>query len=532
MSNVHHSIEKCSNPDYRVGISINKADDNRYLLYGKLLTKDGTAVKDVSPTRRFAKSFEDAKRQISALVYAVSCKIPGAKTDGERQPKARQSENDMDKVVKDLLDKKTVFFDKTRAGSVKKAWNENTHRMVYTYWLNHGISDLLMTMANSGNPNAILKTKRAELIAATKDHGRSGGTEQRAAQTVDTNLYRMNVLLIFLRESHPEFPDVDLTGASLGGRAIPAEQIKALPEQMCQYIRGELEARYTDEPREVLCTVLMFDCALRTAEAAGIKPNCIFIYDTYAVIAVMSQEENGARSERLKTDNAYRYVVSSFWGMTMIQNCLDAMKLDPDDDTLLLTAPELSSWIRELLKSYDKKFVDEAERTEQSNPDYDDKGLPIYDISAYVLRRNAASRWLNYDGLTHDEIDMMIGHKEKEKRPEVYLMDEAHQKEIAVKLERYVYNPQWSKNPLFSPVEVVAGSHVDLEAYPAQRIVNVGDTPLRVHLDLAACCPNEVIEIRVPSGTAEMPICRSEKLKPASRIVINSNLSTFEKNTP
>ena len=481
--------------------------------------------------RRSANTFEDAMQQIDGLVYAVSCRIPDHKTDGDKRQNTRPAKNAIDDAVKSLLDQKIVFHTAARAGSKKKAWNPNTHRLAYTYWLNHGISDLLMTMAESEDPNAALKKKRDELIAATKEHGRSNGTDQQAAQTVDIHLYRMNILLKYLREDHPEFPAFDLTGASLGGRAIPVEQIKALPEAMCQYIRRELEARYITEPREVLCTVLMFDCALRTAEAAGIKSICIVFYDSYAVIVVMYQEEDGVRIERLKTDNAYRYVVSSFWAMTMIRKCLDVLKLASDDDTLLLRASDLSRWIRRLLIAYDEAFVKEAERIEQTNPDYDDKGRPIYDVSAYVLRRNAASRWLNYDGLTHDEIDIMLGHKQKGKRPEVYLMDEAQQKEIAVKLERYVYNPECTKNPAFSPVEVIADSHIELEAYSAQRIVNAGDTPLCVHLDLIACCPNEEIEILVPSGASDEPICRSETLKHASRIVINSNLSTFEEDT-
>ena len=108
-------------------------------------------------------------------------------------------------------------------------------------------------------------------------------------------------------------------------------------------------------------------------------------------------------------------------------------------------------------------------------------------------------------------------------------MDEAHQKEIAVKLERYVYNPEYSKNPAFSPVEVTAGSYIDLEAYSKQRIVNKGDSPMRVHIDVVACCPDEEIEVLTPTDSADKPICRSEKLKPMSRVVINSNLHTFEK---
>ena len=518
-----------SNADYKVSICINKTKRNQYRMYGKLLHSNGTTVRDIAPLRRSGKTLEDAKRQINSLVYAVSCKIPENKTEGEHKQDRHKVKNAIDDVVKAMLDREVVFFTAARAGNKKKSWNTNTHRTVYTYWLNHGISGLLLEMAESEDPAAVLKAKREELIYSTKKHGRSRGTEQNAAQTVDINLYRMNILLDYLREEHPDFPAYDLTGASLGGRAVPEEQIKALPEAMCQYIRRELEERLEEEPCEVLCTVLMFDCALRTAEAAGIKVTCIHFYDSYAVIEVMYQEEDGVRTERLKTDNAYRHVVSSYWGMRMLQKCLDILQLNPDDDRVLIRALELSRWIRRLLLNYDEEFVKKAERIEQTNPDRDDNGRPIYDVSAYVLRRNAASRWLNYDGLTHDEIDIMLGHKEKDKRPEVYLMDEADQREIAVKLERYVYIPECTRNPACCPIGVTAGSKINLDAYPVQRIVNVGDVPLRVYVDVIACCPDEEIKVQVPSDSSGKPTCRGEKLKPKSRIVINDNLSTFEK---
>lgn len=516
-----------TNAEYKVNININRTKRNEYRIYGKLLYRNGTPVKGIPPLRRSGKSLEEAKQKIRSLIYAVSCKIPENKTEGGYKKDRRKVKNAIDDAVKALLDQEVVFYTAARAGNKKKSWNANTHRTVYTYWLNHGLSELLLEMAESEDPALVLREWRDKLIASTKKHGRSRGTEQFAAQTVDINLYRMNILLGYLREEHPEFPSFDLTGASLGGRAIPEEQIKALPEALCQYIRRELEARLEKEPCEVLGTVLMFDCALRTAEAAGIKLTCIHFYDSYAVIEVMYQEEDGSRIERLKTENAYRYVVSSYWGMTMLLRCCELLQSDPDDDRLLIRGSELSRWIRRLLFCYDEAFVRDAERIEQTNPDRDDNGRPIYDVSAYVLRRNAASRWLNYDGLTHDEIDIMLGHKEKGTRPEVYLMDEAQQREIAVKLERYVYNPDCTKNPAFCPIEVTADSRFDLDAYPLQRIVNVGDTPLRVHIDVTACCPDEEIEAQVPAGSTAKPTARSEKLKPKSRIVMNDNLNAF-----
>ena len=126
----------------------------------------------------------------------------------------------------------------------------------------------------------------------------------------------------------------------------------------------------------------------------------------------------------------------------------------------------------------------------------------------------------------------MLGHKEKQQRPEIYLMDEAHQREIAKKLERYVYNPEISRNPAFTPVQACPDTRMDLDAYPVHLIRNDSDQPLRIHLDVVACSPNEAITLCAPQAAAEEPICRSEKLKPASRIVINANMKFNQEGDP
>ena len=517
------------NTDYQVAITIRQIATDRYLVYGKLQDSNGNAVTNVHTMRRSSKTLAEAKSYIPGLCYALSGKVPSGESSVAPRKSSKQMQNAIDVAVKEMLDKGVVFHTPAETGSKKNSWNKDTHRTVYTYWLNHGISALLLRMAKSEDPQHELEQYRAKAIQDTLEHGRSRGNRSRATETVDINLKRSKIRLDYLRIEHPELPAVDLTEGILFAKSIPEEQIKALPEGMCLYITHELEARIPQEPKEVLCTVLMYDTALRTAEAAGIKIKCIIFYENYAVILVESQEKNGERKEWLKTDNAYRIVVTSYWGKEMLRRCLNVLDLNPDDESLLLSGEYLSRWIRGILFSYSKELVETAERVQRTNPDYDEEGKPVYDVSAYVLRRNAASRWLNYDGLSHDEIDILLGHKEKGQRPEIYLHDETHQREIAAKLERYVYNPDITRNPAFCPLQLTPGTQIDLKAYPCTRLVNTSDVPLHVHIDTVACIPAEVITEQVPAGSTEDPICRSERLKPASRIVIGSNLSTFWK---
>lgn len=264
------------------------------------------------------------------------------------------------------------------------------------------------------------------------------------------------------------------------------------------------------------------------AETVGANPYLTMLLEHmilshHCVVKVLYQEKNGERTERLKTVNAYRYVILSYWASVMIKKCLDIMGLDSSDDRLLVTGQNLSRWIRNILMNYDEAFVTEMESIERTNPDYDEDGKPIYDISAYALRRNAASRWLNYDGLTHDEIDIMLGHKDKGGQPVIYLMDESDQQRIADKLEHYVYNQKYTRNPAFQPYNVTSGTQMDLNPYPVHRIVNGSGKKMRIRLDLLSCCPDEAIDLIVPRGATGEPICRSEPIKLENRIVVNAN---------
>lgn len=527
-SKVFEKKYETSNPNFKASITIREQGDGRFLTYGKLQDSNGNTVPKSRVVRRCTKSLQDAKRQITGLCNAISGMIPSEVPLDSPKKNTRKPNNVIDTLVQEMFDAKEVFYTAEEAGSKKASWNEKTHRTVYTYWLNHGFSDLLSRMDASEDPSHELEVFREQLIQETIDHGRSLGARARAAETVNTHLKRCNILRKHLCKLHSEIPPYDLTNGVLFGRAVPEEQVKELPEELCRYITRELEVRIIREPKEVLCAVLMYDAALRTAEAAGIRIDCIIIYENYAVIAVKCQEKDGVRTDKLKTDNSYRMVVTSYWAKEMICRCLEVLGLDPNDDCLLLRGEHLSRWIRNIMISYSANFVETAEQIQRTNPDYDEDGKPIYDIPAYVFRRNAASRWLNYDGLTHDEIDILLGHKEKDQRPDIYLLDETHQREIAGKLERYVYNPNITRNPAYCPLQLAPGNRIDLKAYPRTRLVNTSDVPLHVHIDIVACMPDEVIAERVPAGSTEDPICRSERLKPASRIVIHSNLKTFD----
>lgn len=169
-----------------------------------------------------------------------------------------------------------------------------------------------------------------------------------------------------------------------------------------------------------------------------------------------------------------------------------------------------------------------ATRVEAANPDQDDDGSVIFDVSAYVLRRNTASRWLNYDGLTHEEIDIMLGHKHKNKEEQLYLTDEQNQETIARKLERYVHNPEHTGNPAFAPIQLDEKTNQEMRPFQIMRLKNVTDKTLVVVVDAENTESWDTITCTIPMGSGERTTPRSFGRRRKRTEIIGNNYGTFD----
>ena len=509
------------NDKYMARITVNKANDRKFFIYGDLVDiETNEVIKSVKKMRRTARSWEKVSRKKQQLLYALANRARGLASTKSVGKRTKTTECDeIDQYVQELLEKKISF---------NTNWGDRTHRATYTYWINHGFSSLIRTVADSEDPGEVIRKYRSELISDTKKHGRSHGKEERVIQTVDTALKRMSELYKYLREIHPTLPDVKLSSACTPGRSIPEEQIKTIPDDVFYPYVSFLEDSVTTDPKNVFSAVIMTGGGTRTAETVAVLPKEIQFYDRYCVVPIICQEEKGVRVPRLKTDNSYRLLVLSNWATEILKNCIKEMGLPNDYDLPLMSANELSAWIRNALTRFGPSFMNRAEKIEATNPDRDEKGNTIYDVSAYVLRRNAASRWLNVDGLSHDEVDMLLGHKSKRLNPVLFLSTEEDQREIAQKLERFVYSPHFSAHPALSPVELRDGSELEIIPYSEMTFKNVTDHPMRIRIDCAAVIPGESAWITMPEEACENISARSIPRKVNGRTVIGDN--QFERN--
>ncbi|MEY8318898.1 hypothetical protein AALB19_16510 [Oscillospiraceae bacterium 50-58] len=282
-----------------------------------------------------------------------------------------------------------------------------------------------------------------------------------------------------------------------------------MPENVRRKFFTELEQYINSEPKKVFASVLMADGGLRTSEAAGVLPQQLLEEDGRITVPVLYQEKQGIQTAILKTDNAYRLEPLSYWGSDLVRRCCKQIG-NVSDDRVLVTAKELSAWILRLLRKCgcDDMYMQSVQNAQSQEPETDKDGHAVYDIAAYVLRRDRTDRWRNCCGLTCDpdgesELDYMLGHQTPYKRRKINMRLPEQRKALAEKLERYVYSNIISRNPALKPIEVEHGKDIDLTPYPHIRIQNNGDEPLNIHIDAEAMEGSEMIDLLYPNGALQ-----------------------------
>lgn len=524
MERVYAETVKDAVTGINVKVTINKICNEKYNLYAVPVDSKGTNLIK-NPVRRTAASFAEVEKRKLSAVHAAALSVPSGILPTHRKSIEKKESSTINLIVQDLLVKGVNVYPKR---SAKVGWSVGVCRATLTYFLNHGFAPFMEKHSDSDDYQTELQAFRAGLIDKAISSGRSSGSRDLVSQSVDAVLKRIEILCDYLNRNY-DVPKFSFIEGIVMGKAVPEEQVKSIPDSIFLPFCRLLEELAESEPRMVLGSVLMADGALRTAEAAGTPIWCIALKNNYGVVAVIHQEKDGVRIEKLKSENGYRNVVLSYWGAWLAQKCIDKLGWTDETDELIATAYELSSWVKKKLREICPEFVERVARIEASNPDKDDYGNIIHDVSAYVLRRNAASRWLNYAGLTHDEIDCMLGHKRKEDRLErLFLTDENHQKKIAEKLERYVYNPEHTGNPAFAPVELKSGMNTSIIPYPIIRFKNTNDKPLILRIEVENTEAGEKLQITAPSNSIRNITRRS--FHPSKFFdIIGNNLDSFRK---
>lgn len=269
------------------------------------------------------------------------------------------------------------------------------------------------------------------------------------------------------------------------------------------------KSMFDENPRYVLVALIMYDAGLRTAEAAAVtdanfRPLDCNGHHTTSLLQVEAQEKGGKRCRIPKSDSAHRTAILSHWGHIMVQHVLNYLEVSDSSWPQTPTdSKSASAWILQKLQDLGVCPKDLSD-TATSLFSTDKRSLlSTEDLSAYILRRDCATRLAFRCGLSLHEIDILLGHvRHTRKSSNAEYRKVSWQQNIACKLERYVHMPEYSASPECMPYSLSPGTTDIHIPYPTHCYCNRGNHPLRVAIAIEAKEPGEAITLRCSDGTA------------------------------
>lgn len=496
----HISVEHvpAAQDDYEIKVMVDALSDGGYAITGVGLDPRGKAIEKTKRVRKASSKAKitDTKRFVTNLVNA-------ALVTNVAKSQKRNTSDSLDETNPYVIACRRVMESEH---PINPKWNNETRQTALTYFSRHTLP-FLSKLEDVEFLSSDREALKQEIFKNISGNARSGGVDRQMRQTVQKHLDEADAIYAAMRQEDPSLPAIVFSEGKRKAR-IQTETIKSLPRAVRRRFVRELEKRITKEPQMVFGAVLMWDGGLRTGEAAAVIYEIdIRNIDEIYVVEVEWQEKSGLRSAILKTKNAYRMVPLSYWGITMLQRCMAEMPSSTEGEKNPSYAPlrkrDLSAWVRSVLTECgcDETFWDVLHGEEQRNPDRDDEGNPIYDLSAYVLRRDRCGIWRNVCGLTQLECDYYLGHVIKlsqRKRNDMRTTESLSK--TGKKLERFVYDPLVSRNPYYNPIELKHGEDVESIPFEATRIVNHTGTTLQVSLEASAEIVGKPIILILPAN--------------------------------
>ena len=141
------------------------------------------------------------------------------------------------------------------------------------------------------------------------------------------------------------------------------------------------------------------------------------------------------------------------------------------------------------------------------DPLFDENGRKETDVVAYILRRDWIGRAANICGMSEADIAYLTGHVYPDKHAADYGNPDV-QRTLALQLERYVFLPEYSRNPYFMPTALNHDStkrkRMYLEDYNGYRLLAENGT-LEIRFRYQTGESGESIRIET-NGTLVSPV--------------------------
>lgn len=301
--------------------------------------------------------------------------------------------------------------------------------------------------------------------------------------TTNASIKTFNTLYPALRAAQPDYqlPEIHLP-LLLGGRGAKREQVKELPDDILVPLAMLISLMFGNGL--ALGTALMLVGMARTAEACAPRFKHFLIFNHFAVFGVLYQSNGRVQPINiLKSNAAYRLVVVPKFGRDLIVATMDYLEKQGYTKAEILELPAtsmpgrpeiaakpstLSAFVRNLLTllGCEENFWTSVEKMIEREPDLDGFGKINRDLSAYVLRRNACTQFVNRCGMHPSLVDVLMGHELVKGEPTNWVgwvrMPDSWAV-IAEQQERWVLDPSHSAHPALQAVALDAATDAQIQ---------------------------------------------------------------------
>ena len=414
---------------------------------------------------------------------------------------------------------------------ISSSWGSNTASAALKYFERNILPFLRQHADEAENmTTTLLLQEQIKAVFAIRADGKD---ENAMAKALKLHLAQSETIYRCMElESETSLPMFDFSTDHI--KHSQTEQFKAFPQEIRRKIAAYLLRLKDIEPLLVKRLVAMFDAGVRTSEASAVRFQEIREHITplgsrYGVYQITEQEDaqnKGHRTKILKTENSYRTVIFSSWGMQMLQDC-NLLAEEPSGDTLPVTQSDINNAFSTMLVETGisredlMQYWDEAQRVLPSGQDISRIGA----LTDYIMRRDRASRWKNVCGMRSADVDMLLGHRiatdsryeTNNRRSKFALKDNLDR--LAELNENYFYDG--SRYPIITLSEI--DGTVNLPPSLMREMQNNTDHPITLRLSLQTLEPGDDVIVTTTPAMHIVP-CDAAKSNPSCPAIG----STFE----
>lgn len=204
---------------------------------------------------------------------------------------------------------------------------------------------------------------------------------------------------------------------------MPPEQAKALPRDDLVRLAELIRLDAAETPLAA-SAALMMASMLRPAEACP-KYGEIIDCGDYGVYAALHNVAGGERIASMKTRNAYRQVILPKYAMDIVRECREALQKQGYGDSEINDAyvahhpqdihrpadpRDISRYVKNKLEllGYNSTYWCGMELVAQTEPDADERGNALTDVTAYLLRRSGSTVTVTIRCHDHDRANVCL----------------------------------------------------------------------------------------------------------------------------